>query len=100
MHKFKLICAFSDVEHLQWVHTPKDADIAIDASLQWECKAMGNPRPAYKWLKNGQMLTEEVRTVRIKRRKNSALVSLINHLAYFGIYISKLVFDLVLMEQT
>lgn len=69
MHKFKLICAFSDVEHLQWVHTPKDADIAIDASLQWECKAMGNPRPAYKWLKNGQMLTEEVRTVRIKRRK-------------------------------
>lgn len=82
MHEFKLIGIFSDVEHLQWVHTPKDADIAIAASLQWECKAMGNPRPAYKWLKNGQILTEEVRTPRIKRRKteeNAAYASLINH---------------------
>uniref|UniRef100_H3C346 Contactin 4 n=1 Tax=Tetraodon nigroviridis TaxID=99883 RepID=H3C346_TETNG len=50
---------FQNVEHLQWVHTPKDADIAIGASLQWECKAMGNPRPAYKWLKNGQILPKE-----------------------------------------
>lgn len=78
MHEFKLIDIFSDVEHLQWVHTLKDADIAIGASLQWECKALGNPRPAYKWLKNGQILTEEVRTPRIKS-KNAVLVSLINH---------------------
>uniref|UniRef100_A0A674NLR2 Contactin-4-like n=1 Tax=Takifugu rubripes TaxID=31033 RepID=A0A674NLR2_TAKRU len=50
-----------DVEHLHWLHTLRDADIAIDAGLQWECKAMGNPRPTYKWLKNGQMLTAEGR---------------------------------------
>lgn len=72
MHEFKLIGIFSDVEHLQWVHTPKDADIAIGGSLQWECKAMGNPKPAYKWLKNGEILTEEVRTARIKS-KNAIL---------------------------
>uniref|UniRef100_H2TT09 Contactin-4-like n=1 Tax=Takifugu rubripes TaxID=31033 RepID=H2TT09_TAKRU len=52
---------FQNVEHLHWLHTLRDADIAIDAGLQWECKAMGNPRPTYKWLKNGQMLTAEGR---------------------------------------
>lgn len=90
----------SDVEHLQWVHTPKDADIAIGASLQWECKATGNPRPAYKWLKNGQILTEAVGTRRIKgRQKNAILVSLINHEVCFGIYNSHLVIDLTLVQQ-
>lgn len=68
---------FSDVEHLQWVHTPKDADIAIAASLQWECKALGNPRPAYRWLKNGQILAQEVRTARRKRRKSCISSSII-----------------------
>lgn len=35
--------------------------MVIDASLQWECAAMGNPKPTYRWLKNGQSLTAEVR---------------------------------------
>lgn len=78
---------FTAVEHLHWLHTLRDADIAIDAGLQWECKAMGNPRPTYKWLKNGQILTAEVRTPRIKRRRRKAAeVSLINPSLYLGFH--------------
>uniref|UniRef100_A0A8C4I1H7 Contactin-4 n=1 Tax=Dicentrarchus labrax TaxID=13489 RepID=A0A8C4I1H7_DICLA len=46
---------------LHWVQTLKDAHMAIDANLQWECKAIGKPRATYKWLKNGQPLTAEGR---------------------------------------
>lgn len=89
---------FTDVEHLHWLHTLRDADIAIDAGLQWECKAMGNPRPTYKWLKNGQILTAEVRTPRMKRRRKAAEVSLKILLFILGfIIISNLVFDLALV---
>lgn len=52
------LCA--DVEHLHWVQTLRDAHMVIDARLQWDCKAVGKPRPTYKWLKNGQPLTAEV----------------------------------------
>ncbi|XP_068578147.1 contactin-4 isoform X1 [Cebidichthys violaceus] len=52
---------FHNAEHLHWVQTLKDAHMAIDANLQWECKAMGKPRPTYKWLKNGQPLAAEGR---------------------------------------
>uniref|UniRef100_A0AAQ5YVZ6 Contactin 4 n=1 Tax=Amphiprion ocellaris TaxID=80972 RepID=A0AAQ5YVZ6_AMPOC len=45
----------------EWVQTLKDAHMAIDANLQWECKAIGKPRPTYRWLKNGQPLITEVR---------------------------------------
>uniref|UniRef100_A0A3Q1AUF9 Contactin 4 n=1 Tax=Amphiprion ocellaris TaxID=80972 RepID=A0A3Q1AUF9_AMPOC len=39
----------------------QNAHMAIDANLQWECKAIGKPRPTYRWLKNGQPLITEVR---------------------------------------
>nr|XP_043881003.1 contactin-4 [Solea senegalensis] len=52
---------FHNVEHLHWMQTLKDAHMAIDANLQWECKAIGKPRPTYRWLKNGQSLAAEGR---------------------------------------
>uniref|UniRef100_A0A668RJN2 Contactin 4 n=1 Tax=Oreochromis aureus TaxID=47969 RepID=A0A668RJN2_OREAU len=58
---FITICLSVGAEHLQWVQTLKDAHMAIDANLQWECKAIGKPRPTYRWLKNGQSLKAEVR---------------------------------------
>ncbi|KAG7268143.1 hypothetical protein CRUP_016474 [Coryphaenoides rupestris] len=45
-----------DVEHLQWLQTLKDANVAVEANLQWECQASGKPTPTYRWLKNGQPL--------------------------------------------
>uniref|UniRef100_A0A3B3ZDQ0 Ig-like domain-containing protein n=1 Tax=Periophthalmus magnuspinnatus TaxID=409849 RepID=A0A3B3ZDQ0_9GOBI len=50
---------FYDVEHLHWTHTLKDTQMAIDTNLQWECKAIGKPRPTFRWLKNGQLLTSQ-----------------------------------------
>lgn len=29
---------------------------SIDDSLVWECKAIGKPKPSYKWMKNGKIL--------------------------------------------
>uniref|UniRef100_A0A7N6AA63 Contactin 4 n=1 Tax=Anabas testudineus TaxID=64144 RepID=A0A7N6AA63_ANATE len=45
------------VEHLHWAQTLKDAEMAIGANLQWECKAVGKPRPTYRWLKNGELIS-------------------------------------------
>uniref|UniRef100_A0A674CST6 Contactin-4-like n=1 Tax=Salmo trutta TaxID=8032 RepID=A0A674CST6_SALTR len=44
-----------------WVQTLKDAHMAIEANLQWECKASGKPKPVYRWLKNGEPLVLEDR---------------------------------------
>ncbi|XP_075997483.1 contactin-4 [Genypterus blacodes] len=53
---------FHNVEHLHWAQTLKDAHMAINANLQWECRAVGRPLPTYRWLKNGQPLAAEGRT--------------------------------------
>ncbi|XP_015243548.1 PREDICTED: contactin-4-like isoform X2 [Cyprinodon variegatus] len=52
---------FQNIEHLQWTQILKDAHMAIDANLQWECKAIGKPKPRYRWLKNGHPLTVKER---------------------------------------
>ncbi|MED6268003.1 Contactin-3, partial [Characodon lateralis] len=52
---------FQNIEHLQWTQILKDAHMAIDVNLQWECKAIGKPKPRYRWLKNGQPLTAKER---------------------------------------
>ncbi|KAJ7998557.1 hypothetical protein DPEC_G00206140 [Dallia pectoralis] len=52
---------FQNVEQLHWVQTLKDASMAIESTLQWECRASGNPNPVYKWMKNGQPLIMEDR---------------------------------------
>uniref|UniRef100_A0A8C8FK26 Contactin 4 n=1 Tax=Oncorhynchus tshawytscha TaxID=74940 RepID=A0A8C8FK26_ONCTS len=41
--------------------TLKDAHMAIEANLQWECRASGKPKPVYRWLKNGEPLVLEDR---------------------------------------
>ncbi|MGH0181225.1 UNVERIFIED_CONTAM: hypothetical protein FKN15_018125 [Acipenser sinensis] len=45
----------------QWIQTPKDAAMAIEDSIVWECKASAKPKPSYSWLKNGEALVLEDR---------------------------------------
>uniref|UniRef100_A0A8C7XZ94 Contactin 3a, tandem duplicate 2 n=1 Tax=Oryzias sinensis TaxID=183150 RepID=A0A8C7XZ94_9TELE len=44
----------------QWIQTMKDAALAIEERLNWECRANGKPKPSYTWLKNGQQLLSDV----------------------------------------
>uniref|UniRef100_A0A8C7XW60 Contactin 3a, tandem duplicate 2 n=1 Tax=Oryzias sinensis TaxID=183150 RepID=A0A8C7XW60_9TELE len=46
----------------QWIQTMKDAALAIEERLNWECRANGKPKPSYTWLKNGQQLLSDDRT--------------------------------------
>uniref|UniRef100_A0A8C8H381 Contactin-3 n=1 Tax=Oncorhynchus tshawytscha TaxID=74940 RepID=A0A8C8H381_ONCTS len=39
----------------------QNVHMAIEANLQWECKASGKPKPVYRWLKNGEPLVLEDR---------------------------------------
>lgn len=44
----------------QWVRMINDTQMDSGEKLQWECKAMGRPRPTYRWLRNGLPLTSQV----------------------------------------
>ncbi|MBN3287279.1 CNTN3 protein, partial [Polyodon spathula] len=44
-----------------WIQTLKDAAMAIEDSIVWECKASAKPKPSYSWLKNGETLVLEDR---------------------------------------
>lgn len=44
----------------QWVRMINDTQMDSGEKLQWECKAMGRPRPTYHWLLNGLPLTSQV----------------------------------------
>ncbi|KAK3557190.1 hypothetical protein QTP70_024681 [Hemibagrus guttatus] len=52
---------YNDVEHMYWAQILRDAYMAIDADLHWECRANGKPQPVYRWLKNGQAMVSEDR---------------------------------------
>ncbi|KAM6981279.1 contactin-4 [Aplochiton taeniatus] len=54
---------FHNVENLHWTQTLRDAHMAIEANLQWECRASGKPKPVYRWLRNGQSLVPERRII-------------------------------------
>lgn len=41
-----------------------DTQMDSGEKLQWECKAMGRPRPTYRWLRNGLPLTSQVPALR------------------------------------
>ncbi|XP_043933946.1 contactin-4 isoform X2 [Protopterus annectens] len=36
-----------------WTQTINNAQMSIEDSIYWECKASGRPKPSYRWLKNG-----------------------------------------------
>lgn len=44
----------------QWVRMINDTQMDSGEKLQWECKAIGRPRPTYRWLRNGLPLTSQV----------------------------------------
>ncbi|XP_069572420.1 contactin-5 isoform X4 [Brachyistius frenatus] len=45
----------------QWVRMINDTQMDSGEKLQWECKAIGRPRPTYRWLRNGLPLTSQSR---------------------------------------
>ncbi|KAM4590491.1 contactin-5 isoform 1-T2 [Fundulus diaphanus] len=45
----------------QWVRMINDTQMDSGEKLQWECKAIGRPRPSYRWIRNGLPLTSQGR---------------------------------------
>ncbi|XP_069852911.1 contactin-5 isoform X1 [Dipodomys merriami] len=44
-----------------WVAKLNDTELDSGSSLRWECRAAGQPRPAYRWLKDGAPLPPQSR---------------------------------------
>lgn len=71
-------CSFRDIllitaslfPHLpalpQWVRMINDTQMDSGEKLQWECKAIGRPRPTYRWIRNGLPLTSQVLLIHTK----------------------------------
>ena len=51
----------------QWISTINDSQLDSGDQLHWECKATGIPRPTYRWLRNGELITPQVLTHRFPR---------------------------------
>uniref|UniRef100_A0A6Q2ZIA4 Contactin-5 n=1 Tax=Esox lucius TaxID=8010 RepID=A0A6Q2ZIA4_ESOLU len=45
----------------QWSSRINDTQLDSGEQLQWECRATGRPRPSYRWLRNGQPITQQSR---------------------------------------
>ncbi|XP_064831473.1 contactin-5-like [Oncorhynchus masou masou] len=45
----------------QWISTINDSQLDNGDQLHWECKAKGIPRPTYRWLRNGELITPQAR---------------------------------------
>uniref|UniRef100_A0A8L0DU89 Contactin-5 n=1 Tax=Oncorhynchus mykiss TaxID=8022 RepID=A0A8L0DU89_ONCMY len=45
----------------QWISTINDSQLDSGDQLHWECKATGIPRPTYRWLRNGELITPQSR---------------------------------------
>lgn len=56
----------------QWVRMINDTQMDSGEKLQWECKAIGRPRPTYRWLRNGLPLTSQVPSI---HRPSSSLIA-------------------------
>lgn len=44
----------------EWLQVMSDSEVEISSELQWSCAAAGKPRPAIRWLRNGQPLRTQV----------------------------------------
>ncbi|XP_069793097.1 contactin-4-like isoform X3 [Narcine bancroftii] len=65
-----------------WIQNITDAYVPIEESLQWVCKASGDPKPSYRWLKNGEPLIMEER---IQLEKGALTIPAVN-LSDSGMY--------------
>uniref|UniRef100_UPI00398E7C5B contactin-4-like isoform X3 n=1 Tax=Pristiophorus japonicus TaxID=55135 RepID=UPI00398E7C5B len=65
-----------------WIRNITDAYVPIEESLQWVCKASGEPKPAHRWLKNGEPLIIEER---IQVEKGALTIRAVN-LSDSGMY--------------
>ncbi|XP_067855016.1 contactin-4-like isoform X1 [Heptranchias perlo] len=65
-----------------WIRNVTDAYVPIEESLQWVCKASGEPKPSHRWLKNGEPLTIEER---IQVEKGALTIHAVN-LSDSGMY--------------
>ncbi|XP_065097401.1 contactin-2 [Paramisgurnus dabryanus] len=45
----------------EWLQVMSDSEVEISSELQWSCAAAGKPRPAIRWLRNGQPLRTQDR---------------------------------------